>query len=525
VDLTISSNRLAEMRDVNLRGQIGLKQSSLSAAMALDARDTTRLYFNLQITNPATATAVIPAKFKQDFTQTYLDTSADFDAAIIRLTVNLSTVPYFQFQSNYFYVTLSWRGLDYFQAVTIEDWGSGSSDGAAIFWVNQFLSGVNVALKTAYQAVCAANTTDYQLFSAFGHQPYMQYDEKTQLFSMVTDLNTWEGVSPTNGAIYFNTPLMMLFVNFPNTFRAYNGADHKDNQLRIKNRGYNLQYPGGSAMSPANWYPFAYSGGTQTVGNVVATIPTAATPAYLPAGSGLPIGTPLLFGGATGPVLPTTIATSSVGAAAWPILSAAFNSGDTSATIQSWKIPVSAGVGANNIWWLMFPQQMTTRDESPSVPNWMTFTRIVVKTEGKMPCRMEALPTSSTNSLAPSGDLTQDLILTDYTINPADRISSNQVMLMIPQPQYRWIDMLKEEKLRSMDLEVWAYDATGTFKVLVLIEPGFGVNGKWLFDRKTVDRTHLSSEQRIKLCGGSTGALIEHKAKKQRTEGSAIFSD
>lgn len=475
--------------------------------MARVPESTTNLYLNVSLANPATATGMKAASILQDLDEDFLSNAADFDTAFVRLSIPMSAVPYFNFVANTMFVTLTWRGVDYKQAVAVSDYGTGTQS-AAIFWVNQIVQGVNIALQTAYAAVVAANPTDYQLWPGARHAPFVMFNQTTQLLSFCYETGVWDNIfgdNPGATAVYFNTPLMNLFQNIPNKWIAYNSVSGKDNQL---------------ILLPEISIPQSLVSAQPLSAPVYVDSQTTAGPqAYLSqffAGvlsSALVVGTSYSsLAVAAGTKVNIPIHTFIIGGQANVAVYCSANTPAGSTSIPTNTFTCISAISANTNLLAQYPFVSVIPDEAPSVLNWITFTRIIVRSQGGFPAREEITPTSASG---PSGEIKGEQILTDYIINPADKLNGNNVMLMIPQPQYRMIDLKEEGKLRRLDMQFSYANGDGSQEYPLLLEPSQTASAKLLFYRKTIDHTHLSTEERLKNCGGGAGAIEAFDRRKR----------
>lgn len=122
-----------------------------------DDKDTTNIYFNVSIANPATATTAVLCQSSQTYSQNILGDISEFKGSIIRMSMPLSAMPYFLCPNNFYYFTLSYAGVDYKQAVTLIPYSSAAP--TAVYYINQFIDSCNVALAAANTLVKAANPT------------------------------------------------------------------------------------------------------------------------------------------------------------------------------------------------------------------------------------------------------------------------------------------------------------------------------------------------------------------------------
>ena len=71
---------------------------------------------------------------------------------------------------------------------------------------------------------------------------------------------------------------------------------------------------------------------------------------------------------------------------------------------------------------------------------------------------------------------------------------------MIPQPQYRWFDLIGESEVRQVDVALWASDGSGTWTPITL-QPGAVASVKLLFahkcitDKRAIDRGGCEDEE------------------------------
>lgn len=467
-----------------------------------DQVDTHHLYVNCEINNPISATSSIPCNFLKQFGVAFLDNTANWKGSIVRFSLPINALPYFTVQANYYKITLSYNGSDY-PAFVVPT----SVDNATfnVYYIQQFVDAVNAAINTAYTALTTAVGLSNQFYP--NRAPFFSFDAKSNLLSLTTDAGSWETGTPSSSPapgtprIWMNTPLAALFEDFPQITQATNSASGKDSYIMIAARGpaaFNNPTPV-TWLQPTDIYvtsaganiPANSAFTTQTVVNILTSLPSGATILFplMCAGSSTTAGLIQPIGSAC--YMSTLTQASGTGAQTLH-----FN------TIQTTWGTVAANGG--NVFWRP-PSQLVTTEETPSVVSWWT-TQSIIVTTSMIPARTEMV------QAAGQGDYGMARVVSDFYIPPLERIAANNSLLYLPSAQYRWFDMMEQEKLRELDLQFYAGDATGlqTSWKPIQINPGQTASVKILFQHRCVTdhKARDRPTKRQRLEGGALPLLL-----------------
>ena len=125
-----------------------------------------------------------------------------------------------------------------------------------------------------------------------------------------------------------------------------------------------------------------------------------------------------------------------------------------------------------------------TRQSAPGIGGW-TSLRSLLLTSTLLPCRSEAVPENATISTNYNSKSVFP-ILTDFLV-PIDRNPSDNriVAEYLPTAQYRYIDLISNVSLKTIDFTFFWTDFVGNRYPLYL-NRGTGMNIKVLFQRKNI---------------------------------------
>lgn len=472
----------------------------------MNGRDTHRLYVNVQLANPANATALQPASFTCNLIEgAGIAPMASFDATVARFFLPLSSLPYFDSSKQQFFVTLTYNGVDYKQQVNVISYATGDPN---VYYVQQWIDSINAALNQAYAALVAAITPTAQFWP--NRAPFLQFNSATNLISLVTDAGSWENTAPGSPIIWFNTPLALQLRNLPQRQLAYNSVSGKDSQVVILTRGATpIANPGPTLESTqiSGLVPFCgYAGGTMaTTFTSIALAANGASTMALPTGTKIVLANPSNIGIPSFFYVFTLSASVAIGALSLPVVS-----------YTQPGSPFAPGIGVPL--YVLPPTQLITQEEAPSVLNWWTTTRIcLVSTLLSARNELNTFPELGPIGAGQSGLLKPQNILADYVITPSDRLQGNTTLVMIPQPNFRWFDLMSEDDFKIADFAFYATDDVGPQPQnlqLINFEPGQGGGIKLLFSKHTITSRALNYEKTKALNGGDLFAKM--KAKRRR---------
>jgi|SRR6478736_5276553 len=186
------------------------------------SKTSDNIYYNAIVTNPS-RDFIIPAQYVDNRVSAILKNPSDYYCAITRFKVPITSIPIMIFKDDYYYIRLSYNGVDYDgKAVYISN-GVSIVGQNTVFTVQHFLDMINNTLATLYALVVAANPADPNV--PIGFPPRLILDRVTDLITLrcrTEFKNTGQDglpippFSPPNPAvlnIYFNLPLedILLF--------------------------------------------------------------------------------------------------------------------------------------------------------------------------------------------------------------------------------------------------------------------------------------------------------------------------
>lgn len=412
------------------------------------------LYYNLPISNPATATAPIVANFSQSLDQAILAKCQYYHLVILRMLIPLQSVPFFRYPSTPYTLTLGYNSNWYQANVNFAAIDSSTSN---ILAVQQFLNMVNSAFSTAFAALQAANPSAAQFINA----PQITYSASTQLFSLVVDRYAWTANDPGSPSIWFCSQLMEKFSNMMNVAVSWNSASGRDCKLVIQELANNI------STNP-------------TPGAFVSTLTTALT--QNAATSSLAVGA--LVNTIISGVQITVSSSKTNGSQA---ISQTFTTaGSASPAATSILVKSATAIypfEIGSVVSMYQPQQITMTEVCPSVVDWLSIRRVML-TSTSMPCRPEYFPSQAlpgnTSGIASQ---TQPIpMITDFLIVPPTTLNSFNT-LVFNTVVYREIDLMGDSPLNRLDLKFQYVDSDNSVTDL-LINPGETVDIKLLLKPK-----------------------------------------
>lgn len=467
----------------------------------MNGADTHRLYVNVQVANPANAKTLQPARFTCNLIEgAGIAPMASFDATVARFFLPLSSLPYFDSAKQQFFITLTYNGVDYKQQVTAIQYVAGDTN---VYYVQQWIDSINIALKSAYAALIAAITATSQFWP--NRPPFLQFNSSTNLISLITDAGSWENTASGSPIIWFNTALALQLRNLPQFQVAYNSASGKDSYVIILQRGVKppILLPV-SSFEASNMQYISACNSTAIGANTSITLRAGLQVA-------LPIGTQLFLAmcaETNSSVVPTQL-----GDPGYLVnLTSAAIVGATSLSVTSFSCDYKSPIP---ILFAVNPTQLVTTEESPSVVNWWTTTRICL-VSNLLGARNElnTFPEVAPIGGGQSGLLTPQNILADYVITPADRLQGNTTLVMIPTPDFRWFDLMSEGDFKMADFAFYATDDIGPQPQnlsIVNFEPGQGGGIKLLFSKHTITSRIANYERTKELKGGNLLSKIKRR--------------
>ena len=192
---------------------------------------TNAIYLNIAIANPANATTPLLCAMNTTYSTPILRQANQYKGSIIRMSMPLSALPYFQCPNNTFFCTLTYNGVDYKQPITLISMSSAAP--TAVFYIQQFVDSLNLALAAANTLVAAANPG----VGALAVPPVMTWSSVTQLFTLNVPYGTWEATAANSPKIWMSYNLSQLFANMGQVSVALNSASGKDSYFYIADRG------------------------------------------------------------------------------------------------------------------------------------------------------------------------------------------------------------------------------------------------------------------------------------------------
>ena len=166
---------------------------------------STHIYYNVRIN--ANEQTRKHATFSVNRTQPLLDNPSDYEMAVIRFALPLTSVPLIVFRDNYYKVSLTYGSSVYTETVTWVPNGNVYDD-KYIYIVNDFIDLINTSLSDAFTSLKA----DYPAVTSTV-APFMSFSSISNLIT----LNCPESYLADNIKIYANEGLYLKM----NTFHDY----------------------------------------------------------------------------------------------------------------------------------------------------------------------------------------------------------------------------------------------------------------------------------------------------------------
>lgn len=184
------------------------------------------IYLNMTLTNNNEVS--IPAAVAQTFTADIVSDSSQYFLSIIRFELLGVKIPLFIFQSNYYYVSLTYLGVTYSAPVlypaqknVIPVYGD------AIYSYVQFLNYINAAFATAFGLIPSPPVGSTA--------PYMLLNQSSGIISLYADGRFYDDTLGTPINVYMNQNLYKFFENFNVQFYSENAVDYLDYRIIILN--------------------------------------------------------------------------------------------------------------------------------------------------------------------------------------------------------------------------------------------------------------------------------------------------
>lgn len=183
----------------------------------------------------------IPCEYTTTFNDAIVQDAGEFYLTIIRFDIP-NTLPIFEFQPDTYYITLSYNGNDYTEAVTMYNVDAFNPSSRNIYSFQQFVDMINNAFDASFTALKTANPA--------AEAPFMVYSSETDFFSLYTQ-QLYDPVvagGPTID-IFFNYDMYRFFYNsFKVENFGVNLPSQKDYRFIISDQRNNVP------ISPANYY-------------------------------------------------------------------------------------------------------------------------------------------------------------------------------------------------------------------------------------------------------------------------------
>ena len=194
--------------------------------------ESDHIYYNFRINANEDGSPTL-AKYSENRVTAILDKPSDYEMAVMRFSVPSTNIPLFFWRDNYFGITLTHAGTDYFQYLQFIPNTSVVGARKTIYSVQEVVDSFNQAFATAFALIPGGSITSTQ-------PPQMLYDPVTDLLSLnVEQTYLTDGID-----IYWNqalNPYMYSFQNF------YNEDPPSEKVFRwiVRDRGNNSSTVGG----------------------------------------------------------------------------------------------------------------------------------------------------------------------------------------------------------------------------------------------------------------------------------------
>lgn len=439
----------------------------MSLKLKSDVYDTEdHIYYNVIISNQNDYS--IPAQFTENRVQAIVDDPTQYYLSIVRFLVPGQNVPIFVFAPTIYEnsqsgqpittpfsgvppnstlvpsysITLSYKGTDYQQFITLNPLTVTNPAGAGFFFIYSYqnmIDMINAAFASAYEAIITAAVS----FPG-EYPPYLTYNPVTQLITLNCETTAGAYVvdpdNPSNGycQIYMDNILYSFFESFENFFNGEQYATNgKNYQILVKNNGTNVTTP---SISPDIKFPVWQSTLTYFTNTVV----------FNPTDSKY-----------------YTAKVPNLGQR--PDISA-----------PSWGLAPSAPTPYTDKIYQM-------SQEFATLYNWNSF-RNIVFTSGSIPIQAEYQP-----SLNGDGSQNYRRILTDFQPVVSEGPDARSYFQYYPQSEYRLVSFTSNQPLRRFDLQIfWETNQNQLFPLL--IPPYDEASIKFLFRKKNFNKGTLNPE-------------------------------
>lgn len=393
-------------------------QTQGSFKMAEEASDDTKhLYFNIPLSNPPTATSVVPCSFSASFDRPLIDNPSEWKCSVLSFQAPLASLPLFTYVNGSHSITLNYNGHDYKQTISVVSYDGLTNN---VYTINQYLDALNNALAAAFTALVTFDGT-----TMFVNPPQMTFNASTSLFTLVNDANRFTLYYPgiNQAKIYFSTPVMALFRNMDNIFQSYNSASGKDNQLVLVGRG--VSTPPTAQLNPVYGNPaFGLILGSLTAALVAGTTYTNVT---IQAMGNQPVA--------------GTVLTITSGGVSFPVqVSVAGGGTSTNIPLNQFVAPIACAASGGTIVTMSAPNQILVTETTPSAVFWMAFTTIQLMSS-TLAAKKELIPSSAVAGSA-GGQMLGQSVLNDFMLTPnSTRFLSNTYIVFNPNFP-RWFDLI-----------------------------------------------------------------------------------
>lgn len=395
-----------------------------------------------------------------------LDKCSDWTMIVLRFRVPTSYIPLFTYVPGSCVVSIvvppTAPGAGRYPATVAPVFATDPLNPNAIYFVEQFLSAVNVAISTAY---VNARTAGFP--GSPGMQPYISYNSSTGLMSINYEQTWWSpdadnGVNAGNtAALWFNFPLYETFFDsFPGV-ESLNPANNLDVQVLLQQ----------SAAPPLVSGPqiVCAAGGLTSVG----TLCTWNNP---PVQHGLSPNFPAFIGLNQFVVISgcTQLAYNGVFAVNTVINAYSF-------TYIAAAIPAaSPATGAPTMVGLPRGSQIPGQynqitQETPCISSWDQFVGLRLVSDA-IPVRPEWLPPVGGTQVGGRQ------VVTDFEVLVGDQLDTRQYLQFVSQGEFRRCDLISAEPLRRVDIKAVWVDRLGRENT-IYIPDGETMTIKILFER------------------------------------------
>ncbi len=191
------------------------------------------IYINISAQNNLTGVG-IPAQFQIDFDQPYLKNSEKYYLTIAKATFPTSSIPLFTFRYDTYGVTLQFNGAIYNTKLRPVSVIAQTDGNYYIYYYQQFIDAVNVALMSSFNNLVAADSTFTGTVP-----PYFVYNKPTNRFSLITQEGIWYSdlYTPNSGSIFVDYQTYRLFNGIPGLSQVVPGSTESTVVFITENTG------------------------------------------------------------------------------------------------------------------------------------------------------------------------------------------------------------------------------------------------------------------------------------------------